>query len=331
MSKNYKQLSIEQRYQIQALLNSGMKQKNIAHHLNVHPSTVCRELKRNVAKRGRTAGSYLARIAQTKTQKRHEEKQKHTVFDDRMKQTVSRLLIQERWSPEIISKCVDSVSVSHEWIYQWIWSCKHTHTQQTKPYKNLYKYLRHGRRKRKRGNYNDNRGKIPNRISIDKRPKIVSKRKRFGDYEVDLMMGKNHKGAILVMTDRATLHTKLKKLHSKDSKEVRDGIISSLKAIKYKTHTLTFDNDKAFTCHSEIAHKFKARTYFTRPYTSQDKGTVENRIGVIRRFFPKKTNLNFVNDKTVSIIENKINNRPVRKFNYLTPNQVLQKKIALIT
>ena len=248
-----------------------------------------------------------------------------------MKLTVSQFLVKDRWSPEIINKCAESVRVSHEWIYRWIWQCKHTNTQQTRPYRNLYKYLRHGRRKRKRGNYHDNRGVILNRIPIDKRPKIVSKRKRVGDLEVVLMMGKNHKGAILVITDRATLQTRLKKLRSKDSMEVEKGIISSLKSIQYKTHTLTFDNDKAFSCHSRVGHELNAKTYFTRPYTSQDKGTVENRIGVIRRFLPKKTNLNLVTNKMIALIENKINNRPVRKFNYLTPNQVLLKKIAVIT
>ena len=331
MSKNYKQLGLEQRYQIQALINVGMNQKSIALQLNVHPSTITRELKRNIAKRGQTSGCYIARVADKKTQKRHKEKRKHTVFDFQMKQTVSHFLTEERWSPELISNCVDGVNISHEWIYQWIWNCKHTNNQQTRPYRDLYKYLKHGRRKRKRGNYKDNRGVILNRTPIDKRPKIVSKRSRVGDIEVDLMMGKNHKGAVLVMTDRTTLQTKLKKLNSKDSTEVQNGIISSLKEVQFKTHTLTFDNDKAFACHSNIANELKVKTYFTRPYTSQDKGTVENRIGVIRRFLPKKTNLDFVTNKMISNIEHKINNRPVRKFNYLTPNQVLLKKIALIT
>ncbi|MGB4818446.1 MAG: IS30 family transposase, partial [Saprospiraceae bacterium] len=71
-------------------------------------------------------------------------------------------------------------------------------------------------------------------------------------------------------------------------------------------------------------------TYFTRPYTSQDKGTVENRIGVIRRYFPKKTNLIFVTDKQVSYVEKMLNNRPIRKFNYVTANQELLEKIAII-
>jgi IS30 family transposase len=86
------------------------------------------------------------------------------------------------------------------------------------------------------------------------------------------------------------------------------------------------------TSHHELVSEHTgAKTYFTRPYTSQDKGTVENRIGVIRRFFPKKTNLTFVTDECVREVENKLNNRPIRKFNYQTANQVLRKKIALMT
>jgi IS30 family transposase len=170
-----------------------------------------------------------------------------------------------------------------------------------------------------------------NRTSIDQRPSIVNERERVGDIEVDLMMGKNHKGAVLVMTDRATLQTRLRKLSSKESSEVLKGITDALNTNPYKALTLTFDNDKAFSCHSELARKMELETYFTRPYTSQDKGTVENRIGVLRRFLPKKTNLSFVSEKMLNEIESKLNNRPVRKFNYQTPQQVLLKKIALIT
>ncbi len=99
----------------------------------------------------------------------------------------------------------------------------------------------------------------------------------------------------------------------------------------YRLHTLTFDNDKAFTEHESIGNKLNAATYFTRPYTSQDKGTVENRIGILRRFYPKKIDLSFVTNQQVKKVENKLNNRPIGKFNYLTANQVLQQKIALIT
>jgi len=331
MSKNYNQLSLEQRYKIEALIKAGIKQKNIAIQLNVHPSTISRELKRNIAKRGQTSGEYLARIAEKRTRNRHINKYKQIIFDDKMKLKIVKYLSIDRWSPELISACVEDVTISHEWIYQWIWKCKHENTKETRMYRKLFEYLRHGRRKRKRGNRKDNRGVIHNRTPIDKRLLIVSKRKRPGDFEVDLMMGKNHKGALLVLTDRATLQTQLRKLNSKDSKEIERKIMKVITKVKHKVHTLTFDNDKAFACHQNVAQKHNLKTYFTRPYTSQDKGTVENRIGVVRRFLPKKTNLMFVTEKQVREIQNKINNRPVRKFNYLTPNQVLQNKIALMT
>ena len=86
--------------------------------------------------------------------------------------------------------------------------------------------------------------------------------------------------------------------------------------------TMTFDNDQAFSQHQKIAEALSIKTYFTRPYTSQDKGTIENRNGVIRQFFPKKTDFNFIDSKEVKRVEKLINNRPVRKFDYLTPNEV---------
>lgn len=331
MKKNYNQLGLEQRYQIEALVKAGIKQKDIAHHIGVSASTICRELCRNIAKRGRTANEYVATNAQRKTDMRHSHKPKQIRFNEEIKQRVVHHLTVERWSPELISKCCGQDMVSHERIYQWIWECKHTHIKENRPYNKLYEYLKHGRRRRKRGNRNDSRGIILNRVSIEQRPPIVSERKRLGDFEVDLMMGKDHKGALLVLTDRATLHTRLTKITSKESKVVFDALKSSLRRNKYQPRTFTFDNDKAFCCHELVAKHTHTQTYFTRPYTSQDKGTVENRIGVIRRFFPKKTNLTFVTDEQVREVENKINNRPIRKFNYQNANQVLRNKIALIT
>ena len=92
----------------------------------------------------------------------------------------------------------------------------------------------------------------------------------------------------------------------------------------YPIHTLTFDNDKAFSEHQSIGQKVTADTYFTRPYTSEVKGTVENRIDVIKRFFPKKTDLLIVSKKNVKLVKRKLNNRPVQKFNYSETSQVLQ-------
>ena len=95
---------------------------------------------------------------------------------------------------------------------------------------------------------------------------------------------------------------------------------------------MTFDNDQAFGLHQEIAQELNIKTFFTRPYTSQDKGSVENRNGVIRRFYPKKTDFTKVSANDVKKVEKMISNRPVRKFNYKTPNEVylLNASVALI-
>ena len=334
MTKNYTQLSLIQRYQIEAFIKAGKKQNWIADQLGVNPSTVSREIRRNTAQRGRTAGLYLATNAQRRTDERHYYKPKLLKFSLAMKEQAVKWLSVEKWSPELISvegnktgKCPLSI----EWLYQWIWQSKHGNKAADKPYKRIYLHLKHGRRKRKRGNQRDNRGIIPNRVPIEKRPKIVNKRIRPGDIEVDFMMGKNHKGALLVMTDRATLHTSLHKLSNRRSETVSKAIIKKLEQADYPMHTVTFDNDLGFANHNEVAEALNVDTYFTRPYTSQDKGTVENRIGQIRRFFPKKTDLSTVTESEVKRVEQLLNDRPVRKFNYLTPNQVLQQKIALIT
>lgn len=276
----------------------------------------------------------MAWKAQKKTEDRHRCKRKHKKHTTEMKDQIRHYLTVERWSPELISKKVEfsgGVRISHEWIYQWIWSCKHGNRHHERAYKKLYQYLRHGKRRRKRGKRHDSRGCIPKRVSIDQRPSIVDKRKRLGDIEVDLMMGKKHKGALVVITDRSTLHTRLCKVERKDSRGVLEAMLGVLSTSQYRIRTITFDNDKAFSTHEQVGKALNARTYFTRPYTSQDKGTVENRIGVLRRFFPKKTDLTFVTKQDVQNVEDKLNNRPVRKFKYLTPNQVLLNKIALIT
>jgi IS30 family transposase len=334
MSKNYTQLSLVQRYQIQAFLKAGMKQKMIAQEIGVHPSTISRELNRNIARRGRTAGVYVAENAQRKTNQRHQFKPKVVKFTRSMKKQAVKWLDYKKWSPELIS--VEGIKtgkcpMSTESLYQWIWQSKHGNKAVDKPFKKIYNLLKHGKRRRKRGSRKDSRGIIHDRVPIDKRPKVVKQRKRPGDIEVDFMMGKSHKGALLVMTDRATLHTKLHKLENRNSITVSKTMIKSLLKSKHQIHTITFDNDKGFSDHMAVSKALNADTYFTRPYTSQDKGTVENRIGQLRRFFPKKTDLSMVTSDQVKRVERLLNNRPVRKFNYKNPNQVILEKIALIS
>lgn len=334
MTKKYNQLSLEQRYSIAALIVAGKSQTEISKQLGVHKSTICREIKRNTPQRGIGAKIYQAQQADQKAKARHAGKLKYIKFTLELKQQVKEWMKIRRFSPELVAaewrrEGIDGVS--QETIYKFIWYCKHTNKRENSEFKDLYKLLKHGRRKRKRGNYKDSRGLIPNRVSIEKRPKIVDKRRRFGDLEVDLIMGKGHKSALLITTDRASLKTTIDKLTGKDAKLTKHSLLKRLRKMP-KIKTLTFDNDQAFSLHEEIAQIMNLKTFFTRPYTSQDKGTIENRNGVIRMFFPKKTDFRFIPNDEIKRVEKEINNRPVRKFSYQTPNEVfsqLEGSVAL--
>ena len=334
MTKNYSQLTLVQRYQIEALQTNGHTQTSIAKTIGVSKSTISRELNRNVPKRGRGAKKYSAEKAQNKTAIRHRTKPKKITFSTELKSDIVKKMTVEKLSPELISaswKRDNRRGVSHETIYKFIWQAKFSNRKEHREFKTTYKLLKHGKRRRKRGNYTDNRGLIAGRVSIEKRSKLADRRKRLGDIEVDLIIGKNHKGGLLVMLDRASLVTTINKINTKKPEHIKQLI---LKRMTNNQHlkTMTFDNDQAFGLHLEIAKKLNIKTFFTRPYTSQDKGSIENRNGVIRRFYPKKTDFTEITHRHVKKVEKIINNRPVRKFNYKTPNEVhlLKQRVALI-
>lgn len=334
MSKKYNHLSLEQRYQIEALIKAGHTQKCIATILGVHPSTISREIRRNTPKSGKGANTYWASNAQRRTSLRHRQKTKVFKFTEQMKVFCHDLLKRQKFSPELISnegKNHFDDFPCHETIYKWIWVCKKSHCKADYKYRHLYRLLQHGHRRRKRGHRHDKRGNIPARVFIDHRPKIAAKRQRLGDLEVDLMIGQKHRSAILACLDRTSRKIIIRKLESKESKHVMHKIIKTLKGNKPWLKTMTFDNDSAFMQHQKIAKALGVKTYFTHPYTSQDKGSVENRIGIIRRFFPKSTDLSKITNKEIREVENLINNRPLKLFNFKTPNQVFSEKIALIT
>jgi IS30 family transposase len=164
--------------------------------------------------------------------------------------------------------------VSHEWIYQYIWTDK-------KQGGDLYEHFRCPDKKyRKRGNSKDKRGKIRGRIDIDKRLQIVEERKRFGDFEIDTIIRKNHKGAIVTINDRATGLLKMKKLKSENAQILADKTIKILTPYKAILHTITSDNGKEFAAHQKIAEALDCDFYFAKPYHSWQRGSNENLNGL---------------------------------------------------
>lgn len=334
--KDYKHLGQEQRYQIEALLLAGKTQSFIAAQLGCNKSTICRERKRNTRQAGLGAKVYSAKFAQRCVVRRSEERYPNQRFTEPMRQQIVSWMVDKKLSPELMTQLGRQMFgdfVSHETIYQWLWACKQSDRRADQPYCQLYKHLRHGGRRQKRGNYRETRGRIPDRVSIEERPKMIERRERFGDLEVDLMWGKSLKSGLLVIVDRATLWTRIRKIYTKDSSQIAAKIVDMIKSYKGLVKTITYDNDLAFAKHQLVNRILGTVSYFTHPYSPQDKGTVENRIWVLRRFFPKKADLSDVHPSKIKQVENYLNNRPVRKFNYRSPNAVfLQKsKVALRT
>jgi len=209
--------------------------------------------------------------------------------------------------------------VSTERIYQFVWKDK-------KNGGTLYKHLRtKGKKYKKRGNLNNGRGQIIGRVDITQRPKVVDKKERFGDLEIDLVIGANHKGALLTINDRATGVLKMRYIESKQAKVIEDNIIELLE--EWMPLIITSDNGKEFANHIEIAEELNIDYFFTKPYHSWERGANENLNGLVRQYFPKKTNFDLIQKKQVKRAEEILNNRPRKRYNYLTPNEVFANAI----
>ncbi len=220
--------------------------------------------------------------------------------------------------------------VSIERIYQYIWK--------DKKYKgDLYTHLRRqGRRYRKRGASKDSRGIIKNRVSIEKRPVVVEKRERFGDLEVDLIIGKNHNQAILTINDRASGMLKMKKILSKQASVVTEAITELLEDWQPYLYTITADNGKEFAGHQEVAEKLSIDYFFAHPYHSWERGANENLNGLIRQYFTKGSDFANITDQQVKQVETKLNNRPRKRYKYENPIFVMEQllfnqKVAFVT
>lgn len=309
----YTHLTREQRYQIYVLKKTGHIQSEIAKVIGVSESTISRELSRNKGLRG-----YRPKQAHEKSIERQ-----HNKVSTRIPQhtwiTVKRL-IQEEWSPEQISgwlKINDNTSISHESIYQYILRDKEDGGD-------LYLHLRCKRKRKKRyGSNPRNRGLIPNRVSIEDRPAIVDEKSRYGDWELDTIIGKNHKQAIVTITERKSKLTLIRKVKRKTADLVEKAVIDLLKPIKELVYTITADNGKEFTNHSSISKTLKADVYFAHPYASWERGLNENSNGLIRQYFPKQMMFKDITDADEKMVMSKLNNRPRKTLDFKTPNQVL--------
>ncbi|WP_294265744.1 IS30 family transposase [uncultured Chryseobacterium sp.] len=313
-------LTLEQRYKIEAYHNLGKDISEISEYIGKDKSVVSREIKRNSDGR---SGLYKADLAHRKTVLRHKTKKKNTRFSQQMQDYVLRCL-SEDYSPEQIvgrAKLEGVEMVSHERIYQYIWKDKRAGGK-------LYKHLRtKGRRYRKRASLKDKRGLIFGRTDISKRPAIVDEKERIGDLEIDLVIGKDHKRALLTINDRASGLLFMGIIDSKESSVVEAKTVELLEEWKPFLHTITSDNGKEFAHHQRIAQSLEIDYFFARPYQSWQRGANENLNGLVRQYFPKKTNFESITRQEVNRVVNILNNRPRKRFGFKSPNEIFAQKL----
>jgi IS30 family transposase len=304
-------------------MKAGLCQTEIAKIIGVHKSTISREMRRNRGLRG-----YRPKQAHRFAEIRRAKTARDRISPDTW--VLVKRLLRDDWSPEQISGWLVSefqITVSHESIYQFILKDKQLGG-------NLYRHLRCKKKRRKRYGSTSRRGQLLNRVSIDQRPAIVDTRSRIGDWELDTIIGKGHKQALVSLTERKSRLTLVAKVKQKSAELTARSIRRLLEPIASKVITLTSDNGKEFARHQEISTALQADFYFAHPYSSWERGLNENTNGLIRQYFPKKHDFGTITEKDISMVMNKLNNRPRKCLGFKTPNQVffgIKPTVALAT
>ena len=188
----------------------------------------------------------------------------------------------------------------------------------------LTKYLtrEHAGKKPRSKDKKTKRTLIPNRTGIEQRPEKAAKREEFGHFEADTIVSSASLACLLVIADRKTRKVKIKKLARKTAELTSNSIIFALQVYNIiQLLTITYDNGSEFCWHDKVNKELNMLSFFCNPYSSWEKGTVENINGLIRRFFPKGTDFDTITDEQIQYVEDWINNRPMGVLDYKSPNE----------
>lgn len=320
----YEHLSMSERNVIYRMRFVGKSLEAIGEALGRNKSSISRELRRNV----NAEGCWWPEQADSFAIGRKRQRIRRPKTDNVELMTRVNGLLAQEWSPDQIAEHLrihafaddPAMWISHERIYQYIWADKARGGT-------LYRHLRRGvKRYRKRGSAKGSRGQIKDRVFIDDRPDIVDGRERVGDWEGDTMVGKGHRGYLATYVERLSRRTIIRKMDNKKADTLNQVTLEGFKDIPAElVHTLTFDNGKEFARFKELEQAFDANVYFCHPYSSWEKGSIENTNGLIRQYVPKGTNILELSQENLNRIAEKLNNRPRKVLGYRSPNTVFEE------
>ena len=324
MPKPYKHLTKDERDLLSVLKSKGHKIREIARALDRDPGTISRELKRNAPPVH--TRYYLAHKAHDRARQRAVASRTHQrLKNDQIRKHVKRK-IKKGWSPELIAgrlkELHPELSISHEAIYQWLYTDA----------RKLIPLLVRAHKNRKRRGYSRRHKKthIPERISIKERPEHVLNRQEPGHWETDTAISRQSLAALQVSVERKTRITKLGKLPRKGAHQMSTSLTRRLSRYpKAFRLSITYDNGTENTEHVRTNKVLGTRSYFCEPFHSWERGTVENTIGLVRRFFPKKTDFAKISKNRIKSVERWLNNRPRKCLGFKTPAEVFAAGVAL--
>lgn len=313
----YKQLTSAQRYTIDVLLQKKMSKTFIAESIHVSVSTISREIKRN----SNVRGIYNGRQAMLKNRRRKSILPGNRHIPLELRCEVFRLIRERQWSPEQIAGRLnmEGKQVSKSTIYNWIGQCSPHYADY------ISCCLRRGKKKHSCRKSKADRIKIPDRISIDERPQ-ENNGQHIGDWEMDTIVGKQGKGAIVTLVERNTNFMLMRKLKAgKRAEPLAKAVVQMLKNAAIPVRSITTDNGTEFAEHKLIAKALGTTVYFAHPYSSWEKGTIENTNGLIRQFVPKLADFKEITTRQIKNIQDKLNDRPRKKNNFYTPKELIQR------
>lgn len=315
------QLTREEREVVAQMHFAGANQTAIAKRLGRHRTTIGRELRRNG-----DGATYSAVAAQAAAERRRRERPRVRKMDRPQTNTFIRQGLAGRWSPDQIAgrlkrECGGDRRrcVSHQTIYRWIDSRE---DQERGHWRGC---LRFGRRRPGR----EKRGQLPRTASIQGRPAVVDRRRRFGDWEGDTLVGGGRLGGLVTLVERKSGYLLAGKVPHLRARLVRHEVESLLVAAPPELRrTLTLDNGKEFAEHERLSEHLGLDVYFADPYCAWQRGTNENTNGLLRQFFPKGTIFRGLHRQHLDEAQHLLNHRPRKRLGYRTPHEVLASRLT---
>jgi transposase, IS30 family len=326
---SYRQLSLDERYQLQSLVRQGFDQTAIARALGRHPSTISRELRRNTPNH-RFGDPYKASLAERETLRRRLVKGEKSRKIQGPLQEVVEAKLRLSWSPEQISGRLlleQGIRVSHETIYQ--------HVLRDSRTRGMLRYcLRFGGYKHHRFKRSTVGEKTRQRKNwLRHRCSAANERTELGHWERDCVLGQRGGPALLTLVDRKSRYTRIRRVEKVDTEHVEAATLDAVKKnFDSPVRTMTNDNGVEFQRDDSFQKKLGANIYFTDPSSPWQRGSIENLNGLVRQYVRKGVDIAAMPPWLETALETTLNFRPRKILGYRSPHEIhFRQALTLIS